>query len=91
MEQNGRARHSSAMSDAEPSTGWTVKVTRPPDMERFFVVAEPDQSKALDLARENIPPDAGEQLTIGMSVSHDELRGMKRGDVRQHPRELLDL
>jgi hypothetical protein len=51
---------------------------------RLFVVAEPIQLKALELAREKIPAREGDDVTLGLSVSAEELaeRGMKLGDVQ---------
>jgi len=74
------------MSDTEPSTGWIVRVASPPDEERFFIVAETNQYKALQIAKAKIPVREGDDLTLGMSVSEDELigHGMSPGAVKQH-------
>ena len=65
-------------------TGWIVCVKTPDHQERFFVVAEPIQLKALELTRQKIPAREGDDVTLGLSVSAEELaeRGMKPGDVQ---------
>jgi hypothetical protein len=71
------------MSDEEISTGWIVCVKSASGEERFFVVAEPVQLTALQLVRRKVPTAKGDDLTLGMSVSGEQLveRGMKPGDV----------
>ena len=76
-------RHGLAMSDAEISTGWIVCVKSASGEERLFVVAEPVQLTALELVRKKVPDGIGDDLTLGLSVSREELaqRRMKPGDV----------
>jgi hypothetical protein len=71
------------MSDTG-TTGWIVCVKSSDNQERLFVVAEPIQLKALELAKEKIPAREGDDVTLGLSVSAEELaeRGMKLGDVQ---------
>jgi hypothetical protein len=63
-----------------------IRVASESASERFFMVAEPSQVKAIQIAKKKIPVRDGDDLTLGLSVSTEELAsaGMKPGDVKQH-------
>lgn len=65
-------------------TGWIVQVSGAAG-ERIFMIAEPTQVKALQLAKDTIEMREGDDITLGMSVSAAELHraAMKRGDVKE--------
>jgi hypothetical protein len=66
-------------------TGWIIRVAGSGG-ERLFMVAEPTQVKAIQIAKEKIEIRDGEDLTLGMSVSGAELQGagMRPGDVQEY-------
>lgn len=74
------------MAADELTTGWMVEVTTPPDLKRYFIVAEPNADKAVELAKQKIPVHHGEQVKLGAKAPKNELIGqnMKPGDVKQH-------
>ena len=74
------------MSDTELTTGWIVCVKSRSGEERLFLVAEPVQLTALEIAKEKVPVRESDDLTLGLSVSSEELarRGLNPGDVAPH-------
>jgi len=74
------------MTTEDLSTGWMVEVTTPLDLKRYFIVAEPDSDKAVELAKKKIPVHLGETVKLGGAVAKNELigQGMRLGDVKQH-------
>lgn len=80
------------MTDAELTTGWLVRVTTltldgKEKVQRNFIVAEPNASRAVQLAIEKIPVDHGEKVqAIGEPLEKDDLiaHKMKPGAVKQY-------
>ena len=73
------------------AAGWNVRVTTfdadgKPRIERYFLVYEADEERAVELVRKRVPVNQGEQAEAVAEVAGNELldQNMRPGDVKQH-------